>query len=103
MKLNNLSDIKLITEKVEDASSFRVLTTEYYVPLGDKIDKEAELKKLNDELRYAKEFLCSVLKKLNNERFAQNAPEKVVEMERKKHADTVTKIEVLEERIQGLK
>ncbi len=102
-KLTNLSEIRHINEKIEDASSFRVLTTEYYVPLGDKIDKEAELKKLKDELRYAKDFLGSVLKNLGNERFVQNAPGKVVEMERKKQADAETKIRVLEDRIKSLK
>ncbi|MFC2086448.1 valine--tRNA ligase [Bacteroidota bacterium] len=102
IKLNNLSEISLVKDKIEDASSFRVLTTEYYVPLGEKIDKKAELQKLEEELEYAKGFLNSVMKKMSNDRFVQNAPEKVVEMERKKLEDTETKIKVLEDRIESL-
>ena len=75
---------------------------EYFVPFADNIDKDAELKKLNDELAYAEKFLQSVLKKLANERFVQNAPEQVVAIERKKQADAEAKIKLLKEQIAGL-
>jgi valyl-tRNA synthetase len=102
-KLGFLSGIKMIEEKIEDASSFMVKTTEYYIPLGDLIDPEEELKKLEDDLKYNQGFLNSVMKKLSNERFVQNAPEKVVRIEKNKMTDAESKIKTLQERIAGLK
>jgi valyl-tRNA synthetase len=71
--------------------------------LGDKIDVEEELKKLTEELQYTKGFLNGVMKKLSNERFVNNAPANVVELERKKQADAEDKVKALEERIAALK
>ena len=103
VKLTNLSAIETVTEKDATAASFLVGTTEYAVPLGNNIDVEAELKKLNDELKYMQGFLKTVLGKLSNKRFVQNAPAAVVEMERKKQADAESKIKSLEESIAALK
>ena len=47
--------------------------------------------------------LQSVLKKLGNEKFVAKAPEKVIEMERKKQADAESKILSLKERIAAMK
>jgi len=101
-KLCNLTGIGYVEEKVPGASSFIVKSTEFFVPLGDTIDKEAEILKLEEELKYTKGFLISVSKKLSNERFVNNAPEKVVEMERKKLADAESRIKVIEEQIKEL-
>jgi valyl-tRNA synthetase len=102
-KLCNLTHIGYVEEKVPGAASFIVKSTEFFVPLGDSIDKESEIKKLEEELKYTKGFLISVSKKLSNERFVNSAPEKVVEMERKKLADAEGRIKVIEEQISGLK
>ena len=102
-KLGNLSAIETVTAKDATAVSFMVGTTEYAVPLGNNIDVEAEIKKLEEELNYQQGFLRSVLAKLGNERFVNNAPAKVVEMERKKQADAESKIKSLEESIAALK
>jgi valyl-tRNA synthetase len=102
-KLSSLSEINFITEKMEGAVSFIVKTTEFYIPLGEKVDIEEELEKLQKELDYTRGFLVSVMKKLNNEQFIQNAPEKVVQRELTKKADAEEKIKVLEDRIRGLK
>jgi Valyl-tRNA synthetase len=89
--------------KVDGASSFLVSTTEFFVPLGDKLDVEEEIKKLAAELEYTKGFLNSVMKKLSNEKFVSGAPEAVVGMERKKQADAEAKIASLEAQIAQLK
>ena len=102
-KLCNLSKIEYVAEKVESALSFMVGAVECYVPFSQNIDKDAELKKLEDELAYTQGFLQSVLKKLSNERFVNGAPEKVVAMERKKQSDAEQKIKALEEQIKALK
>ncbi|ALO15112.1 Valine--tRNA ligase [Salinivirga cyanobacteriivorans] len=101
-KLANVNKLEHATAKVEDATSFLVRTHECFIPVGDMIDKEAELEKLNKELEYNKGFLNSVMKKLSNERFVNNAPKKVVDAERKKKDDAEQKIKTLEEQIANL-
>ena len=102
-KMCNLESIEAITEKDPTADAFIVKTTQYFVPMGDQIDVEAEMKKLNDELTYLEGFLASVMKKLSNERFVQSAPEKVVANERAKQSDAEAKIAAIKERMAALK
>jgi len=101
-KLCNISEIKYVEDKVEGASSFLIKSTEFYVPLGSSVDVEAEIKKLEEELKYTKGFLNSVVKKLSNERFVNNAPEAVVNKEKAKQADAEGKIKVIEGQIANL-
>ena len=101
-KLTNLSDIQFVDEKPKGVASFIVKTTEYFIPLGDKVDVEEELNKLRKELDYSKGFLTTVMKKLNNEQFIKNAPEKVVQLELTKKSEMEEKIKTLEERIAEL-
>ena len=103
VKMCNLSAITAIAEKNPAAESFMVKTTQYFIPMEDNIDVEAELKKLNDELAYLEGFLASVMKKLSNERFVSSAPEKVVANERAKQADAEAKIAAIKERMAALK
>ncbi len=102
-KLCNLSEIKQVATKADGAAAFMVGTTEYAVPLGNLINVEEELKKLEADLKYQEGFLQSVLKKLSNEKFVSKAPANVIEMERKKQADAETKIAALKESIAALK
>jgi valyl-tRNA synthetase len=101
-KLGNILTIKYVSDNVEGAISFRVKSNEYFIPMGDAIDVEAEKTKLNEELKYTEGFLKSVQAKLNNERFVSNAPEKVIEIERKKEADALAKIETLKASLNNL-
>ena len=103
MKLANLSEIVNVAEKEPMTAAFLVGTVEYAVPLGNNIDVEEELKKLEADLKYNEGFLQSVLKKLGNEKFVNNAPAKVIEMERKKQADAEAKIAALKDSIAALK
>jgi valyl-tRNA synthetase len=103
VKLANLSAFSTTEGKVADAESFMVLACEYYVVTGVKLDVEAEIKRIIEELEYTKGFLNAVMKKLSNERFVGSAPEQVVAMERKKQADAEAKIKALEERLKELK
>ena len=103
VKMAGLEAIEEVTEKAGASASFMVGTLELAVPLGDSIDVEAELKKLEADLQYARGFLATVEKKLGNERFVANAPEAVVAMERKKQADALSKIATLEQAIAALK
>ena len=102
-KLCNLSAIQTVATKADGAAAFMVGTTEYAVPLGNLINVEEELKKLEADLKYQEGFLQSVMKKLSNEKFVSKAPANVIEMERKKQADAETKIAALKESIAALK
>ena len=102
-KMANVSAINVVSEKDATSSAFMVGTDEYAVPLGNLIDVDAEIEKLEAQLKHLEGFLQGVQKKLSNERFVQNAPEQVVAMERKKQADSEEKIAALRESIAALK
>ncbi len=102
-KLCNISSIKYVEGKPTGAASFIIHSTEFYVPLGSSVDIQAEINKLEEELKYTQGFLDSVKKKLSNERFVSGAPDTVVNLERKKLADAESKIKVIEEQLAGLK
>ena len=102
-KMCNLSNIEIVDNKAEGASSFMVGTTEFAVPLGNLIDAEAEIARMEKELKAKEGFLKGVLAKLNNERFVANAPEAVVALERKKQHDAESIIASLKESIAALK
>ena len=103
VKMGNISAIETVAEKDPAAAAFIVKTTQYFVPLGDNIDREAETKRLTADLEYLEGFLASVMKKLSNERFVNSAPEKVVANERAKKADTEAKIAAIREQLAALK
>ena len=102
VKMGNLSAIESVSEKEATAMSFMVGATEYAIPMADRIDVAAELKKMNDEVAYFEKFLQQVMGKLNNERFVANAKPEIVEKERKKKADAEQKLAVLRESIAKL-
>lgn len=101
-KMGNLSGISSVEEKPAAAASFIVASTEYSIPVASNINVEEELKKLNSDLEYHEKFLASVCKKLSNEKFVANAPEKVVALEKKKESDALEKIAAVKAAIQAL-
>ncbi len=103
MKLCNVSSVNYVTENPQDAFGFLVKAVEFFIPVTDNIDTEAELKKLEEELKYAQGFLKSVEAKLSNEKFVNGAPAAVVDKERKKKSDSEAKIKVLEQQIAVLR
>ena len=102
-KMANLSAINVVTEKDATAASFMVGTDEFAVPLGNMIDVEAEIAKMEAQLQHLEGFLAGIQKKLSNERFVQNAPEAIVALERKKQSDSEEKIAALKESIAALR
>ena len=99
----NLSSLTVVESKSEGAASFMIGTTEFAVPLGNMLDVEAEIARMEAELKHKEGFLQGVLKKLGNEKFVNNAPAAVLEMERKKQADAESIIKSLKESIAALK
>ena len=102
-KLTNTSVIEEVSDKVSGAS-FRVKSNEYFIPISKgNIDVDAEILKLQTELKRANGFLLGIQKKLSNERFVQNAPEQVIALERKKEFDTLAKIKTISASLESLK
>ncbi len=102
-KLGNLEKIEIVKEKPEASLIFTVGAQEFYIPVGSGIDKDTEIAKLEEELKYTNGFLKSVNAKLSNERFVNNAPAAVVDKERKKQADAEARKTVIEEQLRSLK
>ncbi len=101
-KMGNIEELNYISEKMEGALTYRVKSNEYFIPMEGAINVEDEIVKLTEELKYTEGFLRSVQGKLKNERFVNNAPEKVITMERQKEADALAKIETLKSSLNGL-
>jgi valyl-tRNA synthetase len=102
-KMGNVDTIDNVNDQVGGAASYRVKSSEYFIPLAGNIDTEAEIAKLEAELQHAQGFLKSVQKKLSNERFVAGAPEQVVALEKKKESDAIAKIETLNASINSLR
>ena len=101
-KMANLTSIDNVATADNTAIMFRISTTEYAVPMGSLIDKDAEIAKMKEELAYHEKFLKSVEAKLNNPNFVSKAPEKIIAIERKKQSDAKEKIAMLTESIEKL-
>ncbi len=104
-KLANISNASIVEDfgATAEGVSQMIRTVEMYVPLTGKVNVEEEIAKIEAELEYQKKFLESVRRKLSNESFVAHAPEKVVAMERKKEADSLSKIEGYESQLKTLK
>ena len=102
VKLANVS-VSAAEGDMSTAQRFMVRTVEMFVPMTGLINVEEEVAKLEAELAYQQKFLDSVRKKLSNERFVANAPEAVVAVERKKEADSLSKIESITASLNALK
>ncbi|MFT6882551.1 MAG: valyl-tRNA synthetase [Marinoscillum sp.] len=101
-KMANVSAVNFTEEIPDNCFSFVHESHEFFVPVTEEIDVEAEREKLTQELAYTKGFKTSVEKKLSNERFVSGAPEAVVATEKKKLADAEAKIASLEASIASL-
>ena len=104
-KLSNVASVEQVAsfDGFGAGVSAMVRTVELFIPLSGMVDRDEELRKLEADLDYQRGFLAGVRKKLSNESFVAHAPEKVVALERKKEADSLSKIESLENAIKALK
>jgi valyl-tRNA synthetase len=101
-RMCNLSEIRKVDGKIAGAASFRIHTSEFFIPLDGGIDHEQEIIKLRDELVYLEGFLDLVMARLDNEKFVANAPAKVIALERKKASDAHARIATLKESLSHL-
>ena len=99
IKLGNIKEIEFVDSSIKGANSFVVNNNEFFIPFSKGIDLDAEMVKVRSELDDKEGFLKSVMKKLDNEKFMANAPQKVVDMELKKKSDAENQIQILKERL----
>lgn len=102
-KLGNVASIEYVADQVSGALSYRIQSNEYFIPMAGSVNVEEEIAKLEEELKYLKGFLQSVQGKLSNEKFVSGAPEQVVANEKKKEADALAKMALIEQSLAGLK
>ena len=103
IKLCNISKVVYTEKEVENSLSFRVKSNNYYVPVDNShVNVDEEILKLKTELKYTEGFLNSVQKKLSNTRFVENAPEQVIQIERAKEQDAISKIKALKDSLNSL-
>lgn len=103
LKLGNVVVLEYISEAIEGALTFRVKANEYFIPVSGTIDVAAEIEKLKEELKYTQGFLRSVQGKFSNEKFVSGAPPQVIDNERKKEADALSKIATIEQSLKSLR
>ncbi len=96
-KLTNVSEIGFVNEKQDNSLSFLVKSDEFFIPAEGFLDQAKEMEDKLKELSYLKGFLDSVNKKLDNEKFVQNAKPEILQNELNKKADAEAKIKALEE------
>jgi valyl-tRNA synthetase len=101
-KLANISSSQFVKEPVSGASAFMAGKDEFFISLENNIDVDSERDRLGKEIDYQNGFLRSVEAKLSNERFIQNAKEEVVENERRKKEDALSKLKILEAALKSL-
>ena len=101
-KMGNVEHLEYISEKMGGALTYRVKSNEYFIPMEGSVNVENEIEKLSHELTYTEGFLKSIQAKLTNERFVNNAPEKVVASEKQKEADALAKITTLKNSLSSL-
>lgn len=101
-KLANINSLEIGDGKSTTCATLVVGTDEFYIPYEATINAEEEIKKLTEEMNYYEGFLKSVNAKLSNERFVQNAKPEVVEAERKKQADALQRIKIIETQLESL-
>jgi len=102
--LEKLESIKTLSvgtevEKPKVYSSSMVGGNEIYVPLEGLVDFEKERERIQKEIARLEGFLKGINGKLNNAGFVNNAPDDVVEKEKKKKADTEDSLGKLREQL----
>lgn len=97
LKLANTEITNDFSEMHENSSSFIVGSNEFH--FNNKTDLIEDFSKIQQDLDYNLGFLKSIKAKLSNKRFVDNAPKNVINNELKKEKDTLSKIEILKNKL----
>ena len=103
MKQINANSIAFTDETLGNTITVVSGKDKFYIQTSHTIDHSGQIAALEKELEYLKGFIISVEKKLNNERFMQNAKPEVIDKEKKKFSDANEKINIIEESLKELR
>ena len=98
----NIESIQYTTQTVPNCIVVALEKDKFFIETEQKLDAETLQAELQKDLLHQVKFLESVQKKLNNERFIQNAKPEVIELERKKMADAEARISTIQESLANL-
>ena len=99
LKLANTEIINDFSKKLDNSSSFIVGSNEFH--FNNSSDDKEDFSKIEQDLDYNLGFLKSIQAKLNNKRFTDNAPKNVLNNELKKQKDTLSKIDILKNKLKN--
>jgi len=99
LKLANTEIINDFSKKLDNSSSFIVGSNEFH--FNNSSDDKEDFSKIEQDLDYNLGFLKSIQAKLNNKRFTDNAPKNVLDNELKKQKDTLSKIDILKNKLKN--
>jgi len=98
----NAKQITIVSESVANTIVVAVEKDKFYIESEKQLDSVSLKTDLLKDLEHQKSFLQSVIKKLSNERFVQNAKPEVIALEQKKQADAEARIKTIEESLANL-
>ena len=101
-KIDNL-EIDLNIEKPKKSAVGICKKCVAYVPLGDLVDTDSEIKRLTKRLNEVKDFINAIEKKLKNKSFTDKAPENIVNNEKSKLNDFIVERDKIIDNIAMLK
>jgi valyl-tRNA synthetase len=102
LKQVNAERISYVNEPIANSIVVAVEKDKFYIASEKELDNTTLKTDLLKDLEHQKNFLQSVMKKLGNERFVQNAKPEVLAMEEKKKADAEARIKTIEESLAAL-
>jgi valyl-tRNA synthetase len=102
LKQVNAESIAYTTTTIANTIVVAVEKDKFYIETGKQLDTAGLKNELLKDLEHQQKFLESVTKKLSNERFVQNAKPEVIELERKKQADSEARIKTILESLETL-
>ncbi|TAH09424.1 MAG: valine--tRNA ligase [Sphingobacteriia bacterium] len=102
IKQVNASEIRYTATAIAHTIIVNIGQDKFFIESEKQLDTAAMKASLLKDLTYEQNFLASVIKKLSNEKFVQNAKPEVIVLERKKQADSETRILAIEEGLKSL-
>jgi valyl-tRNA synthetase len=102
MKQINAEAINYVQDTVANTIVIAIENEKFFIEAEKEIDNVALKESLEKDLQYQQGFLASIMKKLNNERFVQNAKPEILAIEQKKKADCEIRIKTIQESLAAL-
>ncbi len=102
MKQVNANKVSYTADAIPNTIVVNIEKDKFFIEAAQQLDRDAIKERLLKDLEYEQNFLASVMKKLSNEKFVQNAKPEIIALERKKQADAEARIKTIEESLKSL-